>query len=513
MESNSTPFITRIALRVTVWVAVLTVSACLFRSGIKLRHWAWENTQNVRFLADVNNAYRWGSDADQNGLFNMYRRIVDDYGVEPPREWGLDYSPLRLTIVTLWAHWVNRNFDGNDQFDPDISYDFHRPLLMVNAAFEVATVVALVLVVGRMRQIVCGDAPERSVWKVLVLAIVALLAWFNPAFILNDCWPQWDVWILPFFVLAIYFGMRDWWFSCGVMLGIGAMLKGQILFVAPVFLIWPLLGWRWLSVGRVIAGLAVAVTAIAIPWTLTGKGDVVLVCAGAVVAGFALVFRKGWKRPVFQFLAVVFFVVPVWLTPKLLSGDLAWLKLAYVYGSNKHPALASVGTSNLAALLQEQWNWQEDDTVHLPIPFRGGEDWPLRNCLVAMFATGLAVCGIAAAVQWRRRDRRFLLAIYAPWVLWFALMPNMNNRYLFYAAGLFPLLVAVGPGMTLLGLLISAACCAMMGEVMCRFGNNADPTLSNLTHGMYPGLAFLVLMIAGVFVFESLNFRRQRTGE
>src|SRR6202522_3906677 len=153
MMSDSTPAVTRIALRAVVWIVILTVSACLFRAGIQLRRWAWENTQGIRFLADVNNLYRWGTDADQNGLFNMYRRIIADYGTDPPRPYGLDYGPLRLTIMTIWAHWVNQKYDASDQFDPDVSYEFHRPLLMTNAAFEAATAVAMVLVVGYMRKI------------------------------------------------------------------------------------------------------------------------------------------------------------------------------------------------------------------------------------------------------------------------------------------------------------------------------------------------------------------------
>jgi len=513
MESNSTPFITRIALRVTVWVAVLVVSACVLRAGIQLRHWAWDNTNGIRFVEDAGNAYRWGTDADRNGLFNMYRRIVADWGVDPPREFGLDYGPLRLTIMTAWAHWVNRNFDRSDQFDPELSYQFHWPLLMVNAAFEAAAAVGVALAVGRMRRIGSGDSKQSAAGKYLLPALAAVMVWFNPTLILNDCWPQWDAWILPCYAFAIYFAMGDWWFAAGVMLGIGAMLKGQLLFVAPIFLLWPLFMMRGVALGRVVGGMAVAVTIIAIPWTVTGAKDMALVGAGAVAAGFTLIFRKGWRRPLNQFLAIVLFVVPLWVTPIILSGDLGWVKLAYIYGANKHPKLTAMGASNLAALLKEQWGWTPEDAVHLTIPFFGGVDLSLRMFLALLFAVGLVVSGIAAAVQSRRRDRRFLLAMFTPWVLWFALMPNMQTRYLLFAGGLFPLLVAVGPGMVLLGLLTCAVSCAMMTETMCRYSHGSDPMLASATHALYPGMGFLVLMIAAIFVFESLKFRRMRAGE
>ena len=49
-------------------------------------------------------------------------------------------------------------------------------------------------------------------------------------------WPQWDVWILPFYLFAALAALKNRWFWCGCLLALGAMLKGQLLFVAPLFL-------------------------------------------------------------------------------------------------------------------------------------------------------------------------------------------------------------------------------------------------------------------------------------
>src|SRR5271170_4388284 len=87
--------LTRLAHLATAWIIVLTISVCVFDLGIRLRHWAWTNTENMHFQNDVTRAYFWGSTADQNGLRGIYRQIRADYGDQPDMEHGLDYAPLR----------------------------------------------------------------------------------------------------------------------------------------------------------------------------------------------------------------------------------------------------------------------------------------------------------------------------------------------------------------------------------------------------------------------------------
>src|SRR5262249_38939789 len=152
----------------------------------------------------------------QEGMLGLYRAIRDDYGDDPPQQYGLDYAPLRLLIVTRWAHWVNQRFDSGDEWDPDKSYAFHRPLLMLNAGCEAATAIGVLLVLRLMWGMNNGRALS-SAWgrcrEYLPLVSGALVVWFNPALILNDCWPQWDCWILPPFIFAVYCSMRGWWMS------------------------------------------------------------------------------------------------------------------------------------------------------------------------------------------------------------------------------------------------------------------------------------------------------------
>ena len=70
-------------------------------------------------------------------------------------------------------------------------------------------------------------------------------------------WPQWDVWILPFYLFAALAALKNRWFVCGCLLATGAMFKGQLLFVAPFFVLWPLWQKRWNRALRVLAGFTI----------------------------------------------------------------------------------------------------------------------------------------------------------------------------------------------------------------------------------------------------------------
>jgi hypothetical protein len=298
------------------------------------------------------------------------------------------------------------------------------------------------------------------------------------------------------------------------------MLKGQLLFVAPVFFLWPLFSARWLDLSRLTAGFAVAFTLIALPWMITGPLDIALAAAAAIVAVVLLAragWRRpsiqcaGWRRPFIQFAAAAVFVAAVWLAPIISTGDLSWLILPFIYGSTKHPEIAVPGTSNLPALLHEQWGWDAQTPVHLGNAFGHDFTLPLRALLAALYAVCLVLCGAAAAFQWRRRDPRFLIAIYAPWLLFFALLPYLNSRYLLWAAALFPLLIPLGAGMTLLGALLCLACCAMIADIMARESWSADPSLRTLLQGQYPGAAYALLLIAAIFLYHALTPGPRRT--
>jgi hypothetical protein len=528
--------VARVMLAILIAIVVLAVCAWVFSLGDRLRQWAWVNTDDIRYVGDVSNGYMWGYQAYRNGLFDEYRRLSDESRDENADEYRMDYTPLRLTVMATWAHWAHDRFDSR-HWQPD--YEFHRPVLLMNTICEALAAVGVFLVVRRVRWISCdaqrrlsspsSGTPEEGNTKAVLSAlshlsgfilptVAALLVWFNPSTILNDCWPQWDAWILPSFVLALYLSMRGWWFAAGILLAIGAMLKGQILMVAPAFLLWALASMQWLAAVNLVCGFAFGFGVVAAPWMFTGRGPIVYITWGSLVAVILLSIRRGYRRPRIRTLAGISAVASVWIAARWMGGDFSWFDIGFGFASRKHMQMAEIGTSNLASMLQIYWQWDIDgDAGQIKLPMMH-DPVTMRTFLTMLYATTLLVCGIAAGIHWRRRDRRFIVAMFAPWVLSFALMPQMLNRYLFWAAGLYPMLLAADIGLTLLGVVICAASYAMMAEVMYRFGSSADSELAATLHRIYPGLGFLVLTAAAVFLYcavtssARLARRSPRTG-
>jgi len=70
------------------------------------------------------------------------------------------------------------------------------------------------------------DAPRTSRMACGLLA--AMLMWLNPAILMDaNVWPQWDVWVLPPFLLAALLASVEWWFAAGLVFGLGTMFKGS----------------------------------------------------------------------------------------------------------------------------------------------------------------------------------------------------------------------------------------------------------------------------------------------
>src|SRR5438094_300464 len=133
-------------------VALLVVTILL--AGIRLRHWIAENTRHVRYQHDIVNGFYWGSevvaearrlspdDASANswtafwrGYVGLYDRIKDE---AYENDYGLDYPPLRLLAMSIWAKHVRNEFPGVDDGHPRLV----NPLLKINLLCELLSVVA-----------------------------------------------------------------------------------------------------------------------------------------------------------------------------------------------------------------------------------------------------------------------------------------------------------------------------------------------------------------------------------
>src|SRR5919197_5868951 len=129
-----------------ILLALLIVA--LFLGGIQLRRWVGSSTRHVRYQHDTVNAFYWGSevlkearrlspdDASANSLTGFYRGYLALYervkNKAYDKDYGLDYPPLRLLLMAIWAKQVRDEFPGVDNEHPKLV----NPLLKINLLCE-----------------------------------------------------------------------------------------------------------------------------------------------------------------------------------------------------------------------------------------------------------------------------------------------------------------------------------------------------------------------------------------
>jgi hypothetical protein len=87
----------------------------------------------------------------------------------------------------------------------------------------------------------------------------------------SHVWPQWEVWVLPPFLLTALLASLDFWFTAGIVFGLGTMFKGQFCIGAPVLLLWPLMSGRWGALARMLMGVALCTAILVGPWLIIGN--------------------------------------------------------------------------------------------------------------------------------------------------------------------------------------------------------------------------------------------------
>ncbi len=454
----------------------------LFLGGIQLRRWIGESTRHVRYQHDIVNAFYWGSEtmkearrlspdeATANSLTGFCRGYLALYDRVKHKaynnDYGLDYPPLRLLVMAIWARQVRNQFPGVDDGHPKLV----NPLLKINLLCELLSAVAIFLLIRlcleRQARATQSD-PLRSLALQHRASICGLAAasaaWLEPSMILDaHGWPQWDVWILPFYLFAAFAALKNRWFVCGCLLATGAMFKGQLLFVAPFFVLWPLWQKRWNRALRVLAGFIAMAALIASPWLLHAPAAWVALLA---VTGFAsllflqreLPHRCAWISGIAGCAA--------YIIGAFTGGSFAWLKVGFLYGSEHYPYLVISSCYNLPSLLSKL-GWSLKDpfwSVHFgSLDFHLTLQWTLR----LLYLGALAVCAYGAARQVRDRDLRVLMAITAPWLLMFALLGQMHERYLVWGAVVSAVTLGVSLRLSIIHFIISAASTAMIVHVM-----------------------------------------------
>ncbi|HWP40265.1 MAG TPA: hypothetical protein VNL70_05020, partial [Tepidisphaeraceae bacterium] len=148
------------------------------------------------------------------------------------------------------------------------------------------------------------------------------------------------------------------------------------------------------------------------------------------------------------------------------------------------------------------YGWKlHDPLTSVSLPMLGSTTITIRTMLIGVYALLLVICAIAAAAHHRRNDPRLPMALLTPWVLMFAILPQMHERYLVWAAAIGGIGLAVSPAAALLHLPLIAISSIMHAHQILSRDRNFAPELLRLAEWTHPGIGFTVVLLAMVYVF------------
>ncbi len=530
---------------------IVALSGIAFHYGIKLRRIAWDWSDGAHFQGDVSNAYRWGTRAHNHGLWAFYDNI--DAGVFDMPGARNDYPPLRITIATKWREWCDRNYPHINTWQDD--FDFTYPMLRLNIIAEALSsllVFAIIIVWSRRCE------KNRTWYTGLIPATLGMLAtWFNPALIWDGhCWPQWDVWLVPFFLLAVLCYLFDFCTIAGISIAIGACMKGQILLAAPILLLLPLFTLRIGAVLRIatgfIFGMAAIVflfmqpsqqaynwffcmilaTAILFPVVMNWIKmrlwiNLILLITALLIAwpwgappsiqgleafwrGFApiLILAVAASRYLPPNSRVHFYIatlgIAVFLFMPIFGMSDAWYRYGFAYGTEKFAnMMTGTGTYNIPAMMREYYNWPNDSFDRVDVPLTNLQ-LTVTETSRYIYAILLIICGIGAAIHYKRKDPRFLVTMTIPWLLFYMILTQMHGRYPVWAAATAALLFGVNMGMGYLGIIVSIV--AMLGIATNQLAFRRDwwPELTENLRAMHPHLGWILLLATLIYLYHAL---------
>jgi len=505
-------------------LAVALLIAIIFLAGIQLRRWIGDTTRHVRYQHDIVNGFYWGrevlkearrlspDEASANswpGFCRGYLALYDRVKHKAyEKDYHLDYPPLRLLVMAIWAKQVRNGFPGVDDGHPKLV----NPLLKINLVCELLSAVAIFLLVRLCVRRSSPTAPSSLLHRfsqqqrasICGLA-AASVAWLEPSMILDGHgWPQWDVWILPFYLFAAFAALKNRWFWCGCLLAAGAMLKGQLLFVAPFFVLWPLWQKQWISALRVLAGFVTTTALIVSPWLLRPPAAWIAVAAVACISSLFVLRNKlphgaAWLAGI---IGCAVFVIGVFT-----GGSFAWLQVGFIYGTEHYPYLFISSCYNLPSLLSKVgWSLKDSflsahfGSLHLHVTLQ----WTLR----LLYLGGLTLCARGLARHLRDRDARALIAIAAPWLLMFALLGQMHERYLMWGAVVSAVALGVSVRLSIIHFIISIASTIMILHVM-LIDKKLQATLPaiDVLKQIRPYGSIVVLSCVAVYLWDTLSTR------
>ncbi len=501
-------------------------------------------------------------------FLNGYRQVYADVEARSQNDrYGLDYPPLRLLAVSLWMKHVARIDPDARRWREEhtTSMLLFNTVMEAIAALAAFGLVVHWMRRETRAQALPGESPG---WNAPVSCglIAALLLWFDPGVLLNaHVWPQWDVWAVTAYLLAALLCSWNLWFCAGVIGAFGCMLKGQTLLVLPILALWPLfmgqfgattrvligfasglamvtaiwlvqgaLAWLWIgSAGMALAAtlpwamrrrplpatdappesdaprrfrergwwIASAIAAMLVLWPWLGMEHWSSIWIGLPLAAFVIAAPRLVPRRSLPLVAAMTITAAVFTAGHRFDGDMAWYRVGFVYGTDQYREMKMGPTDNLASILAARFGWKLKDTVAL---FGMSDSLTMQSVLRGVYFTTLILCSIGMAMHARRGGRYALVALTAPWICMFAILPQMHERYLLYGGAISVLMVGVSLGMTLLHLLVTLISFGMMFHTMPR-DPNILPGMRWFFQQAHPGLGWAILLVAGVFLYLSLR--------
>jgi len=240
------------------------------------------------------------------------------------------------------------------------------------------------------------------------------------------------------------------------------------------------------------------------PWLLRAPAALIMVALFGGVSClifFGRKFRDAWAW-VAGMIALGAFVAGA-----VAGGSFAWLQIGFLYGSEHYPYLFISSCYNLPFFL-DRLGWSLKDSLwsyefgsrYIAVTVQ----WMLRLAYLG----GLALCSLGAARHWRNRDPRLLIAMATPWILMFALLGQMHERYLMWGAAVSAVALGVSLRLSLVHFIISAMSTAMIVHVM-LVDKKLETTLGvvDMLHGVRPYASGLLLVCVAICLWETLSTR------
>jgi len=243
----------------------------------------------------------------------------------------------------------------------------------------------------------------------------------------------------------------------------------------------------WTTAAKMVFSIVLVITLALLPWVWRGWRTLAL-CG---VAGTSLL-----------------------LAGLFLGGSFGWWHIGFEYGANRYMAMNMGPTPNLASSLGNEFGWGMTDVIY---QFNWNKpaihaNITMQQLLTGIYILSLLLCSIAAALQDSRGNRRLLLAMATPWLVMFAFLPQMHERYLVWGASLTALAAAVSVGSTLLHLVLTFIACVPMLLSMPgpdTFQQNYPQWHNFLSHAC-DDTAWMMVLVAMILLYLSLVRTRAR---